>query len=295
MIETDGLKCLGPEGRGPWRLGNDRLLRTSTDMVPLRAETDAQAVFDTYHAARLAGAPSPDALEVVRVADGYGVVVEYIAGLPLGTHLLFGSYSIEMAGHTMGVLARKLHSMHMGAGRDWNALFAQRARELSTLMAPQAGKQLVSLVEMIPPSDALIHGDLHVANVVVLDGECHLIDMELAGYGHPTFDLAIARSRLIGAANDATVNARLGRDVSERVWRRIWRALLESYFEDASESTLDDLDQRFEVLAQIELCRQLCADYRSDADSLNDGQRRRLAESIQRIEELLPHITRLDF
>ena len=294
-IETDGLKCLGHDEHGPWRLGDDRLLRASVDKVPLQTEADARAVFDTYHLARIAGAPTPDALEVVRVADGYGVVVEYVAGLPLGIHLMFGSYSIETAGYDMGVLARKLHAVHMGAGRDWGALFTQRAQELSTLMSPELGDRLISLVEKIPPSDTLIHGDLYVVNVVVLNGECRLIDMEDAGFGHPTFDLAIARSRLVGAANNLAVSVGVERGVGERVWRRVWRSLLKSYFESAGESTLDDFDQRFEMLAEIEICHQIYANRHDDVGHMSDDQRERLAAGIQRIEELLPHVTRLDF
>ena len=271
-IETDGLKCLGHDEHGPWRLGDDRLLRASVDKVPLQTEADARAVFDTYHQARIAGAPTPDALEVVRVADGYGVVVEYVAGLPLGIHLMFGSYSIETAGYDMGVLARKLHAVHMGAGRDWGALFTQRAQELSTLMSPELGNRLISLVEKI-----------------------RLIDMEDAGFGHPTFDLAIARSRLVGAANNLAVSVGVERGVGERVWRRVWRSLLKSYFESAGESTLDDFDQRFEMLAEIEICHQIYANRHDDVGHMSDDQRERLAAGIQRIEELLPHVTRLDF
>ena len=294
-IETDDLKCLRPEGHGPWRLGDDLLLRTSMKQVPLRAEADAQAVFDVYRAARLAGASTPDALEVVRVADGYGVVVEYVAGLPLRTHLMLGSYSIEETGCAMAALARKLHAVHMEAGRDWGALFAQRAHGLSGLMPPQMGDRLVSLVGEVPPSNALIHGDLHMANVVVMDGECRPIDMEAAGFGHPSFDLGIARARLTGVANNLAAIAGVKRDVGERIWRRIWRAFLQGYFEGAGESALDDLDRRFEVLALIEVCRLLCANFHGDLGRLNEDQRKRLAASIQRLEEVLPHVERLDF
>ena len=294
-IDTDGLKCLGPEKHGPWLLDEDRLLRTSMDTVPLRTEAAAQAVFDVYRSARLAGAPTPDALEVVQVAGGYGVVVEYVVGLPLGMHLLFGSYSIEMTGSALGTLARRLHAVRMGAGCNWGALFARRAREFSTLLSSGAGNRLVSLVEEIPPSDTLVHGDLHVANVVVLGEECRLIDMETAGFGHPAFDLAIARSRLAGAANSLAVNVGVERRVGDRVWRRVWRALLQSYFEDASESALDDLSQRFEVLAQVDTYRQLCADGPGGVDRLDDSQKLRLAACIQRVEDTLPRVTRLDF
>ena len=294
-IETDGLKCLGPEEFGPWRLGDDRLLRASSNMVPLQTEAEAQAVFDTYHAAYLAGAPTPDALEVVRVNDGYGVVVEYVPGLPLGSHVLIGSYSIEEAGHAMGELARELHAVRMDAGRDWNTLFAQRAREFATLMSPESGEKLVSLVEKIPPSNALIHGDLHVVNVVVLDGVCRLIDMEAAGYGHPVLELAIALSRLEAAANRLAVSLGIDRDESDRIWHRMWLALLKGYFDGAGESELNDLNQRLEVLGKVELCRQICANPESDSGHLSDYQRKRVIAMVRRVEELLPNIERLDF
>lgn len=87
----------------------------------------------------------------------------------------------------------------------------------------------------------------------------------------------------------------VGRDVGERVWRRVWRVFLQRYFESASESALDDLGQRFEVLAEIEICGQMCANCHSDLDWLTDGQRKRFVAGIQRIEEVLPRVTRLDF
>ena len=294
-IETDDLKCLKHEGFGPWRLGDDLLLRTSANMRPFQTEAAAKAVFDVYHAVRLAGAPTPDALEIVRVGDGYGVVVEYVSGLPLGTHLMFGSYSAEMAGCAIGSLARKLHEVHVEAGRDWRALFAKQALALSTLMELEAGNRLVSLVEKMPPSDTLIHGDLHVANVVVRNGECHPIDMEAAGFGHPAFELAIARSRMKGAANRLAVNVGVKRDEAERMWRSAWRALLQSYFEGASEAELDDLDRRFEVLAHIETSRHVFANDPGSADGQSDNQKDLIATCIQRIEEVLPRVTRLDF
>ena len=294
-ITTDGLKCLGTEGYGPWRLGDDCLLRTSSHMVPFTSEAQARTIYDIYHTTRLAGAPTPDALEVVRVEGGYGVVVEYVPGLPLGTHVLIGSYSIEDAGRAMGSLAHDLNSIRMETGFDWGTFFTQRAYELSALMSPEAGERLITLVENIPPSATLIHGDLHVVNVVVHNSKCHLIDIEAAGFGHPTFELAIARSRLIGAANRLSQTVGIDRDESDRMWQRMWRALLRGYFDGADESTLDELDQRFEVLALIELCRLMCKEHQGNTDHPDNSLKKLLGANIQRIEELLPHVERLDF
>lgn len=294
-IDTDGLTCLGPDGFGPYRLGDDRLLRTSQALVPFETKAEAQAVFDTYRAARRAGAPTPDALELVRVPNGFGVVVEYVAGLPLGTHIMFGSYSTEEAGRAMGTLARKLHKYRMEAGHDWRARFERRARKLSAWLSPESVERLTSLLEAVPPATTLIHGDLHVANVLVLEDECQPIDMESAGFGHPMFELAIARSRLASAAINLNTNIGVERNVSERVWREIWRAFLKSYFDGASETELESLDQRFELLAEVELLRQLCSNRQDNTELMSENERKRLASRIRRIEELLPRLSRLDF
>lgn len=43
---------------------------------------------------------------------------------------------------------------------------------------------------MIPDRDTIVHGDAHVGNVMVQDGELILIDMADMGRGHPIFDFA---------------------------------------------------------------------------------------------------------
>ena len=95
-IDVRELEDIGHTGDGPWRLGDDRLLRASSFWGPFDTPQKAQALFDTYRAAHLATAVTPDALELVQVvAHGersYGVVVEYVRGLGLDAHVAFGSY-----------------------------------------------------------------------------------------------------------------------------------------------------------------------------------------------------------
>ena len=294
-MDTDGLKCLGLPGWGPWRLGDDLLLRTSRRERPLATLAQAQEVFDVYRAARLAGAPTPDALEIVKVADGYGVIVEYVTGLGLGTHFVFGSFSIDEIGCAVGELTRTLHTATIDSGIDWAAKFACLAYEIAPLFPNQLGARLVSLVNKMPASDTLLHGDLHMGNIVVCDGKLCIIDMETVGFGHPAFDLAIMHSVLMNASNYLPQQIHLPPDRCKQMAKHLWNTILRSYFEDADPLYIAQIDKRLMILSEVYTLGYSLDIKAKKSESLSESQKERLATSIRLMQELLPQLDRLDF
>lgn len=294
-ISTDGLKPLGPEGRGPWLLDDKHLLRTSSGGEPLRTEAAARTVLDSYRTAKLAGADSPSPVEVVRTDRGYGAVVEYVQGLGIGLHLMIGSFTPDEAGREMGAILHRLHAFRTEGGRDWNGRFRRWALALSDLLPREVGERLSSLVCAIPASSSLLHGDLNLGNVIVYGGHLALIDMESVGFGHPVFDLAIARSRMFFNAPNEAKRIGIVDERGKKVIHSMWDALLESYFEDASASELAEIDRRLTVLAEVENCCLRHGMGYAGTCGLSDGQRKWLALCSRRLEALMPRIHRLDF
>ena len=294
-ISTDGLKPLGPDGSGPWRLDGGLLLRTSSNGRLLRTMSEAQAVLDSYRTARLAGIDSPAPVEVVRTDGGFGAVVEYVQGLGIGPHLLIGSYTPKEVGCEMAAILRGLHAARAEGGRDWNGVFREWTHDLSALLPHKVGERLSSLVRGIPASSSLLHGDMHLGNVIVRDGRLAIIDMESVGFGHPMLDLAITRSRMFFTAPAEAERVGAGRKAGEQFAHDVWDVLLSSYFDGAGEDELAGLDRRLAVLAEVESC---CCEYRIGrvgAHGLSDRQKERLALCSQRLEALLPQVERLDF
>lgn len=305
VVSTSDLRPYGGEktyadgGCGPWRLGKDRLLKTHVNGKSLSTEEDARGLFDIYRAAFDAGANTPEAIEVVRVGDGFGIVVSYVRGVSLWLHVRFGSISPKKAGRAVGELLRGLHEAKMSLGRDWHATFCSWSRALASLLVPSLSdcdaEKLVALVEAIPASTTLLHGDVHANNVIALRDRCSLIDLDRAGYGHPVFDLAIARSRnLLDPRDLLGRNGRDGEEDTKRVGA-LWSEILASYFGGVDSTVLTELDRRISVLAEIDHC---CWRYRVTNvadDGLNERQRDRLARAADRLGELLPQASRLDF
>ena len=297
IVDPSTLEPLGAGGLGPWRLGDDRIVKTSRHGAPLRTEEGARALFDAYRAAHEASASTPRPFEVVRAGDGFGVVLEYVRGLPLAAHLAFGSYSPSEAGQAMGELMRRLHGVRCQAGRDVNATFSRYARSLAPLLPAEVGDKLVALVDAVPNPGILLHCDIHPNNVIVRGGGHTLIDMEFSGFGHPVFDLACSRTRLL-LNNDPLANDSVSTDgregPSEDVARVVWGSLLEAYFEGATSDEVGEADLACAVLAEVEHCCFKFGIGHLGNVSLTEGQLRRAGLCAERLAALLPTIDRLD-
>ena len=293
-IDVRGLKDIGHTADGPWRLGDDRLLRASSFWGPFDTPQKAQALFDTYRAAHLATAVTPDALELVQVvAHGersYGVVVEYVRGLGLDAHVAFGSYLPDEAAGEIGALQRQLNQACMPVGIDWKDRFLTWSRALAPYLTRQLGTMLAMLVEAVPADDALVHGDLHMGNVVVKGGRPAPIDMELAGFGFPVFDLAISRSRMYYSAPRQAQARGFDLGPQGECLDTCWRAWLRGYLGDADEGQLERLDRRLAVLAEVENCGFEYRIAEVSADNLSDWQRERVARAAMILADLLPQV-----
>lgn len=293
-IDISTLKPLGSGERGPWLMDGGKLLRVASGNNVISSEGEARAMLERYReAAAVAGTPA--GYEAVAIEGGYGVVVDYVAGVGLGMHIVIGSYTPREAGQAMGELLRGLHGARMGAGRDWNATLRRWAADLAPLLPPDATGTLTALVAGIPESRCLLHGDFHVGNVVVGAGELSFIDMECAGFGHPVLDLAIARSRVLG--NAAREAGRLGVDekTAKRIADGIWKGLLDGYFADLSADELRGIDRRIEVLCELERCCFVYGVEQPGPGGADERHRSHIARCAERMAELLPGVASLDF
>ena len=305
FIDTEGLKSLRDPTLGPWRLGEDRLLRGArlgwtpeSPLVrrrPLSSLEEAQGLFDAYRAAWEADVGSPEPYEVVELPIGYGVVVAYVPGMQMNLHIGFGSYTPEEAGTELGALARRLREVPCDVGIDWGDRYRSWARGLARLLPTALGEKLVHLADDIPETRVLLHGDLHTGNMVVSHGVVKLVDMESLGYGHPLLELATMRSRLWFNSVHAGLRRGFGLERSESMARALWDAVLRAYLGQEDGDELGAIDDWAAVLAEVEHC---CFSYDlgvQGSPELTKEQQMWLTHAQSRLAELLPRVDTLAF
>ena len=304
FIDTEGLKSLRDPTLGPWRLGEDRLLRGArlgwtpeSPLVrrrPLSSLEEAQGLFDAYRAAWEADVGSPEPYEVVELPIGYGVVVAYVPGMQMNLHIGFGSYTPEEAGTELGALARRLREVPCDVGIDWGDRYRSWARGLARLLPAALGEKLVHLADDIPETRVLLHGDLHTGNMVVSHGVVKLVDLESLGYGHPLLELATMRSRLWYNNVHAGLRRGFGLEQSEGMARTMWDAALRAYLSQEDDDELASIDDCAAVLAEVEHCCFKFGIGHLGKEPLTERQLRRAGLCAERLAALLPTIDRLD-
>lgn len=250
FIHTEELNSLSADGTGPWRIEEGRLLRAEWSRKPIKTEAQARELFEVYAAAYKSGAGTPAPYEVVQVPTGFGVVVEYVQGVPLTAHIILGIYTPEEAGEALAQVAKRLHATRMHLGRDFREAYLRSAREYMAQDADEEAEEFLALVESIPGSSCLLHGDLHPANILVLNEKLSVIDVETAGYGHPLFDLAASRRNIIYSTKAMDALGIQNEQELTKVKNRLWGSILENYFEGTNKDELANIDSQLELLGK---------------------------------------------
>lgn len=276
-IDVASLVPLSGSGRGPWLLEGAYVLKTTREGRCMSSVEDARVLFDLYRTARDAGLAVPEAYEVLRVGQGFGVVLEYVGGIGLSGHLSLGLFSPTEAGVEMGRVLRGMHTVHAQVGRDWNGVFGDYVRALGRKLPEGLETGLMRLFDGLGDADSFLHGDPDVSNVVVHDGCLCFVDLESAGFGNPLIELAIAYSRLVLDAPEG-----------DRRAQEMWAGLLSGYYaEDASVCDFDEARKAIAVLAEVEHCCKRYGMAWSDPERMSDAAKARLAVCAARLDGLL--------
>lgn len=292
-LDTTGLKLVcDHEDMTIWDMGDGSIVRSGDRTQSARA---AQDVFKMYDAAFRATGITPQPFEVVRVGDRFGIVVEYVRGLSLGVHATLGSYSAREAGEVLGEMALRMHRAHMHAGSSMRTTYLELAQRVTPFVPEAQAQRLIALIQAVPDCDTLLHGDIHLGNVIINKSGAHLIDMDTLGFGHPVFDLASIKSHIFTGLPQKLPEISLSRAQALRGAKMMWESALRHYLVGYDEDAIAAIAVRVDVLAQLMICSGGPWHFRTGEEATNFWIQEHLAPFKQCLDAALPQVSRLDF
>lgn len=121
-------------------------------------------------------------------------------------------------------------------------------------LAPYLPGRIVSeylrLMDNLPKTNTLVHGDLHTNNVLVRDNELVLIDLADLGCGHPVFELlSLYQAFVYVPTYRPHVMWKAGVSVEEGP--KIWERFAERYFQGVSAQTKRDRLRAIEIMSRL--------------------------------------------
>jgi thiamine kinase-like enzyme len=151
-------------------------------------------------------------------------------------------------------------------------------------------KKLYSLVENVPEDLHMMHGDYHIKNIMLQDGEALLIDMDTLCFGHPVFELASMYNAYIGyAAVDHTeVEKFLG--ISYDTACAFWEKSLKKYLGTEDEARIREVEEKARIIGYTRIMRRAIrreSTEKEDWSAMIEHCRKELAELLPRVETLL--------
>lgn len=189
FVSAEGLEQLGAGVHSTvYRLDAETILKVVKDMTldAIRAEMSVSKTAFAY------GIPTAISYDVVRSEEGYGEVYEMLNAGVLSAAIMQNPDQRETYLRYFVDMYREIHTIDVsGSGLDSaKDRYLAALDKIAAYVSAEEVSALRKLIEAVPDRTTFVHGDYHMNNVMLQDGELLLIDVGEAGYGHPLFDFA---------------------------------------------------------------------------------------------------------
>ena len=250
-ISIDGMKLLGQGMTGNvYRMDDETVLKVfhpniSFDLLISKENQKARNAF-------VYGVPTAIPYDIVKVDDRYGIVYEMIKSKDLATVMSEDKSKIEDYMKMFAKTVREMHNIHVEAGKldDLKTSSINALGYFKSVMTDEEIQKVQKVYENIPDSNVFIHGDCHMGNAMLQDGELMFIDLSSGGMGHPIFDMVSMYSIYERADNDkARAASPMLHLFSSDEIKKMWDVFIHTYFEGKDDEFIKKAEKQIALFS----------------------------------------------
>ena len=291
VVSVEGCEVIGEGANGKvYRLDRDTVVKTYKNADAL---AEIQNEREVARLALILGIPTAISYDVVKVGDSYGSVFELLDSRSFAGILANEPEKLDWCVDEYAELLRKIHSTEVPKGKlSSQKKVAQRwAEGVKPYFDEDKAKKIKDLVDAIPETDTMIHGDCHTKNIVLSGDEVLLIDMDTLAVGHPILELAQMYVSYIGFAEYDHEVIRRFQGYSFEIAEEFWKKTLKAYLGTDDDKKVEDAENKIRLLAYVRL---IDWSRRHKADGTDEDIATRELW-IRELNELLDQIDTLEF
>lgn len=224
---------------------------------------------------------------IVRIGDGYGSLTELLNATSVTKLIRANPEDLTQSVAYFVDTLKEIHSIEVeeGALPDFKKWVLEWVDFLSYYLEKDKAQKMRVLIEGIPNSNYMIHGDYHSNNIMVQNGEPLLIDMDTLAVGHPILELGSTFNAYIGFSelDKTVVESFLGIDADTA--ERFWHLSLAHYLDTDDEKIINDVEDKAKVIGYMRLLRR-CLRRNSDEVTVNH-YKTKLIEVLDKVDTLV--------
>lgn len=256
VISVEGCEVIGAGANGEvYRIDADTIVKVyrNPDALP-----EIHRERELARTAFVLGVPTAIPYDVVRVGDGYGSVFELLDAESYAKLLTTGQKTIDEIAKMSADLLKIIHGTvvrpdAMPSMRDVALDWVDR---LEGRLADDEVAQLRALVEAVPEDNHMMHGDYHIKNVMVQNGESLLIDMDTLCHGHPIFELAQMFNSYVGFGISDHTSVERFMGISYEEAGELWDKILYLYLDTDDEAYVRSVAEKAALVGLARIMRR---------------------------------------
>ena len=290
-VSIDGCKQLGHGAKGEVYRYNDELVIKVFNQN--NTYHDVEQEIDLSRKAFILGIPTAISFGIVSVGDRYGAMFELVDSEPVSSFIARSPGQVETYAKIMADLACLIQSITVGEEDGFPKVTKRLHKYIDggiALENEQLAQRCRQLIDTLPETDNLVHGDFHTGNVFLQDSEPLLIDMDRVSTGSPLAEIADLYYFyvVLGEDDPGVVEEFMG--FSYETSERFFGFFLKYYLGTQDESIQKDVVEKASLICYIRL---LCKLHKK---GLPGGEDRKTADRcIEKIEQLTGKLNTLGF
>ena len=290
-LSVAGCTVIGEGANGiVYRYADDTIVKVYKDPDAL---DDIERERELARTAFVLGVPTAISYDIVQVEGGlYGSVFELLKADSYHHLLKEGKKTVDEIAKMSADLLKIVHSTEPKPG-----ILPQRKRvtesrlksiKEANILPEEEYNLIVEKTKTIPEDGHMLHGDFHVKNVMIQDGESLLIDMDTLCVGNPVYELAGMYLPYVGFGLVDPQDPMRFFGLSTEVTTELYEKIMAYYFEDRPEE-LETAKKKAIFLSMIRLL-YYCAVNKHITPENKDAV---IALSRKTLNELLPQLDTL--
>ena len=288
-VSVDGCKIIGRGAKGEvYRYDDELIIKVYNQKNTYR---DVEREIALSRKAFILGIPTAISFGIVAVGDSYGAMFELVESETISACISRAPGQTENYAKVMADLAREIHSIEASEDDSFPEA-AERIREYIrggiAHVDEALAEKCMKLVDGLPASDNLVHGDFHTGNVFMQNGEPLLIDMDRISRGDPIIEISdLYYFYVMLGENDASVVEKFMAFPYEDA-KRFFDSFLKHYLGTDDEKKLGETIKKASLICCIRMINKL-----HKKGCISEQERRLIDHYMHELSERLNEIDSL--
>lgn len=254
VISVDGCDIIGKGANGKvYRIDRDTIVKVYNDPDSL---PEIHRERELARTAFISGVPTAIPYDVVRIeGGGYGSVFELLNAASFMDLLAKEHKPLDIVVEKSIELLKTIHASTVDSESipSMKEVACGWVEDIKGQLPDDVWEKLRDLMNAIPEDNHVLHGDYHLKNVMLQNGESLIIDMDTLSHGNPIFEFAGMFYTYQGfdELNQANTLRFLG--IPYETAGTIYEKSIRFYFDDADEERIQKIMKQTKIIGYTHL------------------------------------------